>query len=152
MVSHSIWNILSYGHTRLKTPYDHLRWTKFGWSWTIGCESCVIVRCYTTSQPSRGIARLLVGFGYFSKTWLYRTIIARRSHLYGPSHDVVSWSCDVLRDHTIIVRLVQMMTSASRQTIIVKSNDLLRLSYDGRTMSYYFYAIIYVPAIVPNAP
>ena len=46
---------------------------------------------------------------------------------------------------------VQKMTSASWQTIIVKSYDLIRLSYDGRTMSYYLHTIIYVPTIVPNA-
>ena len=35
------------------------------------------------------------------------------------------------------------MTSASRQTSIVKSYDLVQLSYDGRTISYYFRTIIY---------
>ena len=32
-----------------------------------------------------------------------------------------------------------------------KASDLVRLSYDGRTVSYYFHTIIHVPAIVPNA-
>ena len=43
---------------------------------------------------------------------------------------------------------VQMLTPASRQTIILKSYNLVRLSYDGRTMSYWFHTIIYVYVIV----
>ena len=39
---------------------------------------------------------------------------------------------------------VQMLTSASRQTIIVKSCDPVRLSYDGRTSSIRLSKIIYV--------
>ena len=55
--------------------------------------------------------------------------------------------CAMVRDRATIVNfiIVQMLISASRQTIIIKSYDLIRLSYDGRTMSYYFHKIIYVP-------
>ena len=74
----------------------------------------------------------------------YRTVIARRRvtslvadvliytpyfHLFlcsRPSHDVVSWSCEY--DYN--------RAQTSRQTIIVKSYDLVRLSYDGRIMLY----------------
>ena len=147
----------------LKTSYDHFQWAKFGGSWTIGGESCVIVRCYTTSQPSSGLARRLGGVWSCSKTWLrcprlYRTIIARRC---ATSIDVMrrrGWLCHICtcsHVHCLLMMLcigrmtsyeiaqpsydcnrVQMLTSASRQTITVKSYDLIRLSYDGRTMSY----------------
>ena len=60
-----------------------------------------------------------------------------------PSRDVVPWYEIAQPLYDFI--LVQMLTSASRQTIILKSYDLIRLSYDGRTMSYYFHKIIYVP-------
>ena len=58
-------------------------------------------------------------------------------------------SYDMVRDRTTIVQFnrVQMMTSASRQTTIVKSYYLIRLSYDGRTMPYYFHTIIYLSQV-----
>ena len=81
----------------------------------------------------------------------YRTIIVRRRtssrlivrhfHLFHlkilikdiarPSYDVVRWSCDVLRhrtkshDHRTILPRDPTMMSASRQTIVVKSFDLV---------------------------
>ena len=46
-------------------------------------------------------------------------------------------SYDSVRDRTtIVLHRVQMLNSAFRQAIIVKSYDLIRLSYDGLTMSY----------------
>ena len=62
----------------LKTAYDHLRWAKLGWSWTIGGESCIIVRCYTKSPPSRGVARRLGFFWSCSKTCLRCTTSSTR--------------------------------------------------------------------------
>ena len=79
-VARSIWDNLSYGHTG---PFGHR--TMFGWSWIIGGESCVIVRCYTTSQPSRAKHDVLAVFGHVQKPDCdardrleYRTIITRR--------------------------------------------------------------------------
>ena len=86
-----------------------------------GGESCVYVRYYTTSQPSRGLTQRLGGFGHVQKPAglrsqrRYRAIIARHrltscdltswtnNHRYlesCPSHDVVhvAWSDQGLRD------------------------------------------------------
>ena len=48
-------------------------------------------------------------------------------------------------DHRTTLPRDPTMMSASRQTIVVKSYDLVRLSYDGRKMSDDF------PTIVPDA-
>ena len=149
----SIWDILSYGHTGLKTSYDHLRWAKFGWSWTIGEW---IVRCYTTSQPSTGLARRLGGF--WSCPRLYRVSYnhcATSSNVANVctifAQDVVSWSCDVLRHRTkshnhrttliVLIWLLQLLGRQSKWS---------RTTNNGRTMSYYVHTIIEVPVIVPN--
>ena len=105
----------------IKTSNDHLRWAKFGWSWTFGGESCIQCRSY------RGFSYdVLAVFGHVQKpgcdsrdwrvshdhcatscdiAWHHVTsqICILYVHMFSlvrPSHDVVPQSCDVLRHRT----------------------------------------------------
>ncbi len=93
-------------------------------------ESCVIVRRCTTSQPSGVLAQCLGGFWSCSKTgcdsryctvtYDYRATsynVVRQFHLSHlillikyvtrPSHDVVSWLCDIVRPSYVMTTNIQ---------------------------------------------
>ena len=149
-----------------KTSFDHLRWFGWSWTiggWIVR-NRAMLYDVAAIEGPSKTSWRFLIMFKNLvtmPEIVEYRTIIARRRatyldvmrrrgclyHIFTCSHvhGLLTMSChgratsyDIVRDRTTTVRLnhFQMLTSASRQTIIVKSYDLVRLSYDGRTMSY----------------
>ena len=141
VIAHSIWDILGYGHTGRRTSYNHLRWVKFGWSWTIWgwiVRNRAVLYDVAAIEGHRTTSwRFLVMFTpwFRFRDVEYHTIIAWRhatSRMYvpyfhmflfvWPSHDVVPWSCDVLRHRTI---------SHNHRTIVFVLNDDISFSADN---------------------
>ena len=139
-VARSIWDILGYGHTG---PLDIVRPPALGEVWVVVDHRGWIVRDRAMLYDARRCD---------TRDLEYRTIVARRRatslyvmrrpacvyHIFTCSL-VASWSCDVLRrrtrshnHHTTVI----VFRCWLQQTIIVKSYDLVRLSYHGCTMSY----------------
>ena len=114
--------------------YDHLRWLKFGWLWTIGSESCVIVWRYAASQPSVSLVQRLCCFWSWSKTWMRFPI------LYGivPSSREVVWHrlapCHVAPIHTIFSYVLTCSAFSQYYIMVVRhltrSYEVARPSYD----------------------
>ena len=133
MVSRSTWDILSYDETGLKTSYDDLRCVNYGCLWTIGrwilYSSCDVIRRRSHRRYVYDVMAIL-GITRSSRDITRSHAMSRLfiSYFYmfspaRPSHDVVPWSCDVLRhrprlyDHrtTLIVflRWFQLLGSQS---------------------------------------
>ena len=149
MVACSIWDILSYGHTELKTSHDHLRWAKFGRLWTIGWW-IVCNRVMSTSQlssivqSSRDVAEACTIFSHVLTCTAFSRccamILRCLTTSYEPSYDF---------------NRVQMMTSASRQIIIYSEvvrprTTVIWRSYDAVLFPYDYLRACDCPKCVAN--
>ena len=102
-------------------------------SYDHSATSCDIARRHATSRIFIPYFHICTAFSRCCVMFVRR--LTKSYELAQPSHDF-NW--------------VPTMVSASQQTIVMQSYNLVRLSYDGRTISYNFHTIatiLYIPAI-----
>ena len=141
VITRSIWDILGYGHTGLKTSYDHLLWPKFWWSWTIGVTRAMLWDVIRRRSHRGASNDVLAVFGHVQKpgfdarAWIVSYIILSRNvlryrltscdvadvctvfYIHVLTCTAFSRCCAIVRDRATIVKFIlfQMLTSASRQ-------------------------------------